>query len=117
MAEKLLELRDLSIEFGSVDNPMVAVNKASFSIDRGETAVLVGESGSGKSISALAILRLLPHAARITSGEILLRGNDVLSLSEKQMRDAWFTHEHLKDHVTRTEVLNVDRSSSSATDN
>lgn len=87
MASNLLSIEDLSIQFGAIDAPTEAVNHASFGINRGETVVLVGESGSGKSITALAAMRLLPHAARIAGGSIILEGTDVLALPENRMRD------------------------------
>ena len=79
MSEALLDVTDLSIHFGPEDDPSKAVDKVSFSVKRGETVVLVGESGSGKSISALSVLRLLPHAARVPSGKITLSGVDILA--------------------------------------
>ncbi|MFT4564905.1 MAG: peptide/nickel transport system ATP-binding protein [Gammaproteobacteria bacterium] len=81
----LLDINGLSIHFGSSESPSVVVDNTSFTINRGETVVLVGESGSGKSISALAIMRLLPHAARIAAGSILLDGKNILSVPEKEM--------------------------------
>jgi len=86
MSPPLLSIEDLSIHFGSVADPMKAVDKASFDIQRGETVVLVGESGSGKSITALAAMRLLPHAARVAGGSIVLDGTDILALPENRMR-------------------------------
>ncbi len=87
MRPPLLRIEDLSIHFGRADDPLRAVDRVSFEVQRGETVVLVGESGSGKSITALAMMRLLPHAARIANGNIFLDDIDILALPEKQMRD------------------------------
>ena len=84
--KSLLAINRLGVHFGPPDNPMRAVDGIDFSVERGETVVLVGESGSGKSITALSILRLLPHAARVVSGEILLDGANLLALPEYRMR-------------------------------
>lgn len=65
---------------------MTAVNGVSFSVERGTTVALVGESGSGKSMTALSIMRLLPPAGFIQSGEIRLDGTELISLSEEEMR-------------------------------
>jgi ABC-type microcin C transport system duplicated ATPase subunit YejF len=62
-----------------------AVEQISFHIDRGETFALVGESGSGKSVTALSVLRLLPMAGHILSGEICMDGVDLLRVSERSM--------------------------------
>ena len=78
----LLGVRDLTIAFPG----QVAVRSTSFTIAPGETLALVGESGCGKSISALAVMRLLPPNARVTSGRLLFDGTDLLSLSESAMR-------------------------------
>ena len=83
----LLEVHDLAVQFGSGANLVRAVDGASFSVAAGETVVLVGESGSGKSITALAIARLLPPVARITSGSVMLAGEALFSLPEHRMRD------------------------------
>jgi len=87
MPEPLLRVDELSVHFGPVSDPVRAVDRASLEVHTGETVVLVGESGSGKSISALAMMRLLPHAARIAGGSIILNGTDILALSESRMRD------------------------------
>ena len=64
-----------------------AVDGVSFEIERGKTLALVGESGCGKSITALALMRLIPQPpGRITSGQILFEGKDLLQLPEAQMR-------------------------------
>ena len=83
----LLEVRDLAVQFGRGENLVRAVDGASFSVDAGETVVLVGESGSGKSISALAIARLLPPVARVTSGSVMLAGEALFGVPENRMRD------------------------------
>ncbi len=83
----LLDVRDLSVSFGSGQEELLAVDRASFRIGKGETVALVGESGSGKTVSALSILRLLPYpAARHPSGEIWFEGRDMLKLPEPQMQ-------------------------------
>ena len=87
MSTPLLEVIDLSVSFGNDDVRESVLNRVNFSISRGETVVLVGESGSGKSMSAMSIVRLLPHAARIDSGSILLNGLNLFELSERQMRN------------------------------
>src|SRR4051812_47347746 len=84
----LLEVRNLQLEFGTQDRPLRAVDGVSFTINPGETVCLVGESGCGKSVTALSIARLVPSPpARYPSGEILLRGRDVLKMSKAQLRE------------------------------
>ena len=83
----LLEVINLRTSFGEGEHAECAVDDISFSINRGETFALLGESGSGKSITAMSIMRLLPAAARINQGRILLEGEDLLTLPEFEMRD------------------------------
>lgn len=85
--KRLLEVRDLAIHFGRDATLVRAVDGVSFDVNAGETTVLVGESGSGKSLSALGITRLLPPAARIASGAVILHGTDLFELPEARMRD------------------------------
>ncbi|MCO6408970.1 ABC transporter ATP-binding protein [Hoeflea alexandrii] len=86
--EVLLSVRDLSVEFHQGGDSQTAVDHISFDIKRGETVALVGESGSGKSVSALSVLRLLPYpAASHPSGEILFKGQDLLSAPEPEIRE------------------------------
>jgi microcin C transport system ATP-binding protein len=86
--EPLLSVRDLSVEFHQSGESQTAVDHISFDIKRGETVALVGESGSGKSVSALSVLRLLPYpAASHPSGEILFKGQDLLSAPEPEIRE------------------------------
>ena len=81
----LLEVRNLTVEFATAQGNVSAVRDVSFQIAPGEVLGLVGESGSGKSVSALAILRLLPPQARIL-GEIQFCGENLLTMPEPQMR-------------------------------
>ena len=81
----LLEVKDLSIAFGQQAASGIAVRGISFHINPGETLGLVGESGSGKSATSLAVLRLLPHTARV-AGRINFSGDDLLGLAEEGMR-------------------------------
>jgi microcin C transport system ATP-binding protein len=83
----LLEIEDLSVEFRQGDQLTRAVDKVSFSIDKGETVALVGESGSGKSVTALSILKLLPYpAARHPSGSVRFKGDELLDSDEQDLR-------------------------------
>jgi len=81
VAERLLEIRDLAIDFA---HPRPAVNGIDLDLDRGEIVALVGESGSGKSMTARAILGLLPEGAR-ARGSIRLEGQEVLGLPETEL--------------------------------
>ncbi len=86
MAEPLLEISDLTLEFGPISNPVRVLNHVSLSVAAGEAVGLVGESGSGKSMTSLATMRLLPASARLTSGRIRLEGHgDLLALPSDRM--------------------------------
>jgi len=78
----LLEVRDLSVAYGSVP----VVHKVSFTLAPGESLGIVGESGSGKTQTMLAALRLLGRGGRVTSGRVLFEGRDLLALSAEEMR-------------------------------
>ncbi|RVB68514.1 ATP-binding cassette domain-containing protein, partial [Mesorhizobium sp. M7A.F.Ca.CA.002.03.2.1] len=83
----LLSVQDLSVAFSQGGGQSTAVDHISFDIAKGETVALVGESGSGKSVSALSVLKLLPYpSASHPSGKIVFQGNDLLAMSEKQLR-------------------------------
>jgi len=84
---KLVEVENLSVDFRSGGTITHAVKNVSFAIDPGETVALVGESGSGKTVSALSIIRLLPYpAASHPSGKIYFKGTELISASEKELR-------------------------------
>jgi peptide/nickel transport system ATP-binding protein len=87
MSDSLLEVKHLTTCIGTGENKVNVVDDVSFTINRGETFVLLGESGSGKSLSALSIMRLLPAAAKISGGEVILKGQDLFKLPESKMRD------------------------------
>ncbi len=83
--EVLLSLRDLTAGFPTPDGLVKAVDGVSFDIRRGEVFAVVGESGSGKSVTAMTILGLTP-GIRIDGGEILWKGEDLLSLGDEARR-------------------------------
>jgi oligopeptide/dipeptide ABC transporter ATP-binding protein len=83
----LLEVKGLHTEFRTGAGLVRAVDGVSYTVDPGETVAIVGESGSGKSVGAMSILRLIPDPpGRITEGQILFDGRDLLSLTEDEMR-------------------------------
>lgn len=82
-----LSVRDLVVEYTAEGQVIHAVNGVSFDLERGKTFGLVGETGAGKTSTAKAILRILPDvSAKIKAGEIYLEGEDLLKISEKDMR-------------------------------
>ena len=86
MNKPLLSIKDLSVEFGSPQNPIRVVDSVGFEIEMGGAVGLVGESGSGKSITSLSILRLIPEPpGRIVSGSIAFEGQDLLKLPKSRM--------------------------------
>jgi microcin C transport system ATP-binding protein len=85
--EKILEVRDLSVAFGQGKREVLAVDRVSFEIAKGETVALVGESGSGKSVTALSVMKLLPYpAAHHPSGSIRFAGREILTMPENEIR-------------------------------
>src|SRR2546425_1190237 len=85
---RLLEIKNLKIDFLSGDASLRAVDNVSLSLKAGETVCLVGESGCGKSVTALSIARLVPTPpARYVGGEICLNGRDVLKMSKAELCD------------------------------
>jgi oligopeptide/dipeptide ABC transporter ATP-binding protein len=87
MAERVLELDDLTVRFHLKRGELTAVDGVSFAVNRGQTFGLVGESGSGKSVTARAIMRLVPTPpGEIPRGRILFEGRNVLELGDEEMR-------------------------------
>ncbi len=87
VAQPLLAVEGLSTRFFMRDGVVAAVDGVTFSVGAGETLAIVGESGSGKSVTAMSILRLIPRAVgRTVAGSVRLHGQDLLKLSEPEMR-------------------------------
>jgi oligopeptide transport system ATP-binding protein len=84
--EPLLAVDDLSVQFWTGGGTVYAVNGISFEVAAGETLGIVGESGCGKSVTALALLGLLPRAGRVKSGTARLEGRDLLQLKDRDLR-------------------------------
>jgi oligopeptide/dipeptide ABC transporter ATP-binding protein len=85
-AKKILEVKDLSVNFMTYAGTVEALDKVVLSVRRGEALGLVGESGCGKSVTAATVEGLLPDNARVVGGEVLLDGADLLMKSKKEMR-------------------------------
>ena len=90
MTTPLLSVRDLRVTYRSGNVEVPAVRGVDFELDRGETLGIAGESGCGKSTVAGALLRLLPRNSEVT-GEVLLNGQDVLTLSPERLRAVRWT--------------------------
>ncbi|MET4077550.1 ABC transporter ATP-binding protein [Janibacter sp. UYMM211] len=87
-ATPLLSVRDLTVTFTrSGEQPFTAVDGLSFDVSPGQTVGLVGESGCGKSVTSLAIMGLLPARGNTVTGTVDFEGTDLLTLSDKAMRD------------------------------
>ncbi|MGV1954476.1 ABC transporter ATP-binding protein [Agrobacterium sp. 22-214-1] len=88
MADHLLDVRNLSVEFHTASGVVHAVKDISYHIDRGETLAILGESGSGKSVSSSAIMNLIDMPpGHISSGQILLDGQDLLTMPAEARRE------------------------------
>ena len=81
----LLNVRNLTVQFGPARQPIAAVSEASFRVEQGQIVGVVGESGSGKTTMCTALMRSLPDSARV-SGDIDFNGQSLLTLSVAQMR-------------------------------
>ena len=87
MNEPLLQVKNLCTSFNVDSGEVRAVNGISFNLDKGKVLGIVGESGSGKSVTAYSIMRILVEPGRITGGQILFNGEDIVQYSKKQMRE------------------------------
>lgn len=84
--DNVLEVRDLSLDFGSPRGRVHALRNVNLEVPRGRIVGLVGESGSGKSTLAVATIGLLAGNAEVIGGEILFQGRDILKMSERELR-------------------------------
>ena len=86
MSDTVLEVRDLCVEFNTAEGRVQAINRLGYTLHAGEKLGIVGESGSGKSVSSLAVMGLIPDPpGKITGGEILYRGKDLLKEPERAL--------------------------------
>ena len=86
MAERILDVKNLKVDFHTYAGEVKAIRDVSFHLDKGETLAIVGESGSGKSVTTKAIIGLLANNAKVVGGEINFNGQDILKKSEKEMQ-------------------------------
>ena len=82
----LLQVKNLHTSFFTDAGEVKAVNGISYNLDSGKVLGIVGESGSGKSVSAYSVLRILTDTGRVTEGEVLFKGENILKYSEQQMQ-------------------------------
>ena len=86
MAESLLDIRGLCVDYVTDQGPVRAIDHLDISVRPGEILGIAGESGSGKTTLAKAIMRILPPPAVITGGEVVFKGRDILSMEEEELR-------------------------------
>jgi oligopeptide/dipeptide ABC transporter ATP-binding protein len=85
--ESILQVEEVCVDFETRRGMVRVLNRISLELKQGEAIGIVGESGCGKSMTALAIMRLITEPGRISEGKILLRGQNLLGLNEREMRD------------------------------
>ena len=87
MSQNILEIKDLFVQYSAGRDTVRAVNGINLTLEEGESLGLVGETGAGKTTTALSIMRLIPNPpGKITGGEILYRGENLMEKSEAEMR-------------------------------
>src|SRR5213592_2022268 len=87
MAERLVEVKDLKVQFATEDGIVKAVVGVSFELQRGQVLGIVGESGSGKSVTAMTLLGLTRDRNTRCVGEVLHKGRDVLKMNEGELEE------------------------------
>ncbi|KRN88363.1 ABC transporter ATP-binding protein [Ligilactobacillus ceti] len=87
MAERILDVKNLKIDFHTYAGEVKAIRDVSFHLDKGETLAIVGESGSGKSVTTRALMGLLANNAEIKGGSIMFHDQDLLKKTEKEMQN------------------------------
>ncbi len=86
-SEPVLKVKDLETTFYLKTGPFRAVNRISYEIKKGKTLGIVGESGCGKSVTSLSLMRLIERPGKVSNGQVLLNGVDLLKLSDSAMED------------------------------
>lgn len=86
MAERILDVKNLKINFHTYAGDVKAIRDVSFHLNKGETLAIVGESGSGKSVTTKSIMGLLASNAKVVGGSIMFQGQDLLKKSDKEMQ-------------------------------
>ncbi|KRM89350.1 ABC transporter ATP-binding protein [Liquorilactobacillus vini] len=87
MVERILDVKNLKIDFHTYAGEVKAIRDVSFHLNKGETLAIVGESGSGKSVTTKSIMGLLANNARVIGGSIMYHGQDLLQKTEKEMQN------------------------------
>src|SRR5215831_16642909 len=88
LAEPVLSIQDLTVEFGTEDGVVHAVSGVTYDLKPGETLGVVGESGSGKSVSVMTMLHLIPiPPGKIVGGQALYKGEDLLTMPKKRLQE------------------------------
>src|SRR6184192_375516 len=87
MAERLIEVKDLKVQFATEDGIVHAVDGVNFQLSRGQVLGIVGESGSGKSVTAMTLLGLTKDKNTRFEGEVLYKGRNVLEMNEDELED------------------------------
>lgn len=85
MKDSLLSVKDLKVSFFNNSGEVKAIRGVSFNVNKGEVLGVVGESGSGKSVTSMSIIKLLKGTGKITNGEILYKGEDIVEKTDKEM--------------------------------
>ena len=85
MKEPVLSLNDLEVSFFNNSGEIKVVRRVSFNLEKGEVLGVVGESGSGKSVTSMSIMKLLKGTGKITNGEIIYKGENLVNKTEKEM--------------------------------
>ena len=86
MGEKLLDVKNLKTSFFTHVGEVKAIRGVSFHLDKGEALGIVGESGSGKSVTSMSVMKLLQHPGKVTEGELIFDGEDLVKKTEKEMQ-------------------------------
>jgi peptide/nickel transport system ATP-binding protein len=87
VGDRLLEVKDLRVQFATEDGVVRAVDGVNFTLDRGDVLGIVGESGSGKSVTAMTLLGLTRDKNTRFEGEVLYKGRDVLTMRNEELQD------------------------------